>query len=86
MNLSPEHLGMVYEFDFQFADIPNIWLRTDVTVEEAFECLKTGLLNNRVVTRIKAFAITNSPTSVSFVYDINAAKSGSFPWTLLPSS
>ena len=83
--ITSEMLGTEYEFDFQFTDIPNFWLRTDVTIEEAFSVLKTGLLRNRPVSKIKMFAITTSDTAVSFVYDVIASKTGAFPWTLTSS-
>jgi hypothetical protein len=73
-----------YEFDFQFTDIPDMWLRADVTVTEALECIKTGLLKNRAVSRIKLFAINGDTCGVSFVYDVVAAKQGNNPWSLLP--
>lgn len=83
--LSPEHLGMVYSYDFQFVSIPDMWLQTDVTIQEAFDVIKTGLLKNQPVSKIKMFAITESETSVAFVYDVVGAKQGNFPWSLLPS-
>ena len=76
---------MTYEFEFQFTDIPNMWLRADVSVAQSLECIKTGLLKNRAVSKIKMFAITEGSNSVSFVYDIIASKSGNFPWSLLPT-
>lgn len=77
---------MVYEFEFQFEQTPNIWLRTDVTIADALACLKTGLLRNQVVTKVKLFAITESSTTVAFVYDITAAKSGNTPWSTLSTT
>lgn len=73
---------MVYEFDFQFTDVPNFWVRADVTIQEAFVVLQTGLLRNKPVSKIKMFAITDTAGSVSFVYDVIASKTGAFPWTL----
>lgn len=74
---------MVYEFDFQFTDVPGFWVRADVKVEEAFATLQTGLLRNRPVSKIKMFAITDTAGSVSFVYDVIASKTGAFPWSLI---
>lgn len=74
---------MVYEFEFKYESLPNIWLRTDVTVEEALHCIKTGLLRNEPVSQVKLFAITEGSESVSFVYDIINAKKGNSPWSLL---
>lgn len=73
---------MIYEFDFQFTEHPDLWVRTDITVEDALECLKTGLLKNSQVSRVKLFAINEGDVSVSFIYDITAAKSGNQPWTI----
>ena len=77
-------LGYKYSYDFQFTDIPNMWLSTDVTVQEAFEVLRTGLLRNRPVSKIKMFAINDidSGGSISFVYDVICSKTGAFPWSL----
>lgn len=80
--ITSEQLGTVYEFDFQFTDVPNFWLRTDVTIEESFNVLKTGLLRNKPVSKIKMFAINSDGSSVSFVYDVIASKTGAFPWSL----
>jgi hypothetical protein len=81
--VSLELLGLVYEFEFQFTDKPGLWVRTDVKVAEALECIKTGLLKNTPVARVKMFAISEGSLSVSFVYDIGAAKSGNNPWILI---
>lgn len=77
------HLNIKYEFDFQFVDKPNVWLRADVTVEEAFNAIKTGLLKNHQVSKINLFAITEGSQSVGFVYDVVAAKSGTQPWSVI---
>jgi hypothetical protein len=76
---------IIYEFEFQFESQPTLWLRTDVTVQQALDCIKTGLLKNLAVARVKLFSISESNQSISFVYDIAAAKSGNIPWSLLPS-
>jgi len=86
MQISSEALGKVYEYDFQFTDIPGMWLRTDVTIQESMEVLKTGLLRNRPVSKIKMFAINGDGDSVSFVYDVIASKTGAFPWSLTVTS
>lgn len=78
-----EELGsLAYSFDFQFADKPGLWLSSDVTVNQALDVLKTGLLKNHAVSKVKMFAINDGAKSVSFVYDVTAAKQGNFPWTL----
>ena len=74
-----------YEFDFKFVEMPDMWLRTDVTVLEALECIKTGLLKNKAVSQIKLFAISGEECSISFVYDVVAAKQGNNPWSILQS-
>ena len=75
------HLGLVYSFDFQFADKPNIWLQADINTNEALEVIKTGLFKNHSVSKIKLFAINCGDESVTFIYDVIAAKSGLNPWT-----
>lgn len=82
MNLSSQHLGTVYSFDCQFEALPDIWVSLDVTIEAALECIKTGLLHNKPVTRVKLFSISSDGDSVSFVYDIVQSKTGGFPWSL----
>ena len=83
--ITSEQLGTIYSFDCQFEALPNIWVSLDVTIQEAMECIKTGLLRNKPVTKIKMFAITTEGGSVSFVYDVVASKQGNFPWTLSAS-
>jgi hypothetical protein len=80
--ISPEHGLTVYSYDFQFTDMPGFWLSTDVTIQEAFEVLKTGLLRNKPISKVKMFAISSGDDSVSFIYDVIASKTGAFPWTL----
>ena len=80
--ISSEMLGTIYSFDFQFTSIPQMWLSTDVTIQQAFDCIKTGLLHNQAISKIKMFSINSDGSSVSFIYDIVAAKQGNFPWTL----
>jgi hypothetical protein len=81
--ITQDIMNIQYEFDFQFADIPTMWLRTDVSVVQALDCIKTGLLDNRAVSKIKLFAISEGDNTVSFVYDVVAAKQGNNPWSLL---
>lgn len=82
MQVSSELLGTAYSFDCQFEALPNIWVSLDVTVNEAYSALQTGLIRNKPITKIKMFAITADTSSVSFVYDVVASKQGNFPWTL----
>lgn len=78
------HLETVYEIEVQYELIPNQWVRLDVKIAEALEALKTGLLRNLAITRVKLFSITAKDSdAVSFVYDIAAAKSGNQPWSLV---
>ena len=83
--VSQDNLNTIYEFDLQFTDVPNFWLRTDVKISEAFDVLKTGLLRNRPISKIKMFAINADGQSVSFVYDVICSKTGAFPWSLSAS-
>lgn len=78
--------AMLYEFEFQFPEI-SIWVKTDVSVQEAFDCITTGLLRNKPVAKIRLFSINEDGTSHSFVYDIIAAKSGSgSPWGIFSTT
>ena len=79
---SQELPSLVYNFDFQFTSHPGIWLQMDVRTEEALHVFKTGLLKNHPVSKVKAFSINGDKESVHFVYDVNAAKQGNFPWSL----
>lgn len=77
---------VLYEFEFQFPEI-QIWVKTDVSVQEAFDCITTGLLRNKPVAKIKLFAINEEGTSHSFTYDIIAAKSGAGnPWGIFSTT
>lgn len=83
---SPMHSGLsaeniIYEFDFQYAD-NSLWVRADVTVIQAFTAISTGLLHNKPITKIQLFAIIEGERSISFVYDVTAAKKGNNPWSL----
>lgn len=79
--LLPED-NLTYELDFQYDSSPPVWTSADVTVTEALDTLKTGLLNNKPVAKIKLFAIFNTEISIEFVYDVRAAKQGNIPWSL----
>jgi hypothetical protein len=83
--ISKELGSTVYSFDFQLTSVPDMWLATDVTIDEAFATIKTGLLRNKAVSKIKMFSINADGESVSFVYDIEASKQGNFPWSLQSS-
>lgn len=76
--------NVVYEFEFLYTDNP-LWVRADISVATAYNTVLTGLLFNKAVSKIKLFAISEGEDSVSFVYDIAAAKSGNQPWSLLAS-
>jgi hypothetical protein len=78
----PESHNLTYELDYQYDTSSPIWATKDVTVLEALDILKTGLLNNKPVAKIKLFAIFDTKVSIEFVYDIRAAKQGSIPWSL----
>lgn len=78
--LSPKN-NFIFNLDFQY-EANQEWVNLDVTVLEAFDALKSGLIDNRPVTKIKLFAIFDTETSIEFVYDVRAAKQGNIPWTL----
>ena len=82
----PTELNITYELDFQYDTTPLVWTSLDVTVIEALDTLKTGLLNNKPVAKIKLFAIVDTDiipnVSMEFVYDVRAAKQGNIPWSL----
>ena len=81
--ISQELGSTVYSFECQFEALPNLWVSLDVTVEQALDAIKTGLLHNKVVTKIKLFVI-NTPDSdtIGFIYDVVAAKQGNNPWSI----
>jgi hypothetical protein len=79
---SQELLGTVYKFEFQFVDVPDLWLTIDISVGDSLEAIKTGLVKNRPISKIKLFAINTDDDSIAFVYDVVAAKQGNTPWTL----
>lgn len=63
----------VCEYELQFANNA-IWCKVDAEIREVEKLLETGLLRNVAVDRIKMFTVADS---VSMVYDIKAALSGS---------
>ena len=79
--MTPDSLAQKYSLEFQFTG-NSIWVSTDVSVEEALECFKTGLLRNQPVQRVKLFSVGEDDT-VHFIYDIVAAKTGAQPWGLV---
>ena len=83
--LAPAH-NLIYELDYQLDTSANvsspIWLSKDITVLEALDILKTGLLDNKPVAKIKLFAIFDTEISIEFIYDVRAAKQGSIPWLI----
>ena len=70
-----------YEFEFQYTDNP-LWVRADISIAVAYKTILTGLLLNKAVSKVKLFTITEGEESVSFIYDVGAAKSGNQPWSL----
>ena len=75
-------LNTIYEIEFQVPS-DSRWYKTDISVAESLEVIKTGLLSNKPVSKIKLFAITEGDSSANFIYDVVAAKQGSQPWSLL---
>ena len=72
-----------YEVEFKLKGIPFI-TRTDTTTVEILECLKTGLFRNQPVESISLFSIASDDgeQSHTFVYNMEAAKSGNQPWSI----
>ena len=70
-----------YEFEFQYTDNP-LWVRADISIAMAHKTILTGLLFNKAVSKVKLFTISEGEESVSFIYDVGAAKSGNQPWSL----
>ena len=78
---------MIYEFECIFTALPDVWVRLDVSTIDALMCLRTGLLNNQQVNKVKVFAITSDTESISFVYDILAANTASAnPWSTIAAT
>ena len=75
------------EFEFT-QESSTRFLRTDITIQQALDAINTGLLDNKPIGKIKLFAISEDDDSISFIYDVAAAKSGNNPWSLhqLPST
>ena len=74
---------IVFEFEFEFTSNPNLFVRADVSVIEAFVAITTGLLKNCPVSRVKLLTVSEGNSSVYFTYDVNAAQKGNKPWSLL---
>lgn len=72
----------LFELEFQFQDTPHVWLKVDQPLSTHLAALKTGLLFNKPITKVRLFEVTDSGQSVSMIYDVQAAKSGGQPWSL----
>lgn len=81
--ISQELLETTYSFEFEFTDLPGTWLSTTIEIQESLNAIKTGLLKNRSISKIKLFSILSDETSIYFIYDVTAAKSGNQPWSLM---
>jgi hypothetical protein len=79
--LSPQHLGVIFQFDFKFTDC-DVWLKADISIGESLEVLKTGLLRNKAVSQVKLFSVAEDGTEIGFIYHITNAKAGTQPWNL----
>jgi hypothetical protein len=75
-----------FELEFQFQDAPGIWLKSDQPLLVHLETLKTGLLFNKPITKMKLFEVADNNLTTSMVYDVAAAKSGGQPWALSTTS
>jgi hypothetical protein len=71
-----------FELEFQLQDTPNVWLKSDQPLSVHLETLKTGLLFNKPITKVKLFEVTDNNLVTCMIYDVNAAKSGGQPWSL----
>lgn len=72
-----------YEFEFEFTSHPGIFVRTDASVKQAFDSLKTGLFRSAPISRVKLFTVVEGSMIIAFTYDVNAAQKGNPPWSLL---
>ena len=77
--------NILTELDFNYSENPRT-LKTNVTIPQSLEVLKTGLLDNKPVSKVRLFSIEQDGLSVTFIYDIQAAKSGSQPWSIESNS
>ena len=69
--------------EFRLEEFP-CFVSANITMLQAFECINSGLLHNKPVRQVKLYTVTGEEgNSISLVYDIAAAKSGSNPWSMI---
>ena len=76
----------MYEFEFKFVGT-DFFVKTDVTVAEGLDALKTGLLRNKAISEVKLFSVTGQEhdggiMDAYHVYNVEAAKAGQQPWSV----
>jgi hypothetical protein len=74
-------MAIRFEFEFQFVDTPNVWLKVSIPLAQHLEAIKTGLLFNKPISKVKLFEVTDEESDIGFIYDVQAAKSGGQPWS-----
>lgn len=72
---------LIHEFEFQLSSMPGVWLKTDVTTTQSLSAIKTGLLHNQSLSKIKLFTVSDDDTTISYIYDVLAAKQGIQAWS-----
>ena len=72
----------IYEAEIKFKALP-FTTRVDVSTWDMLECLKSGLYKNQAVESVSLFSIHGDEEAQIFVYNIEAAKSGQQPWSVI---
>lgn len=74
------------EVEVQLDDMPNVWIKTDITLAQQVEMYNTGLLHNRPVVKIKLYETNHESgedeLKATHIYDVVAAKQGRNPWLI----
>jgi hypothetical protein len=79
-------LEILFDFEFSFASSPTQFIARELSIAEAFHVIKSGLIDNQPIAKVKLFTVIEATDAVSFIYDIAASKSGNSPWNLLEES
>ena len=72
---------LIHEFEFQLSSMPGVWLKSDVTTAQSLSAIKTGLLHNQSLSKIKLFTVSDDDTTISYIYDVTLAKQGIQAWS-----
>lgn len=72
---------LIHEFEFQLTTLPGVWLKTDISTSQSLQAIKSGLLHNQSLSKIRLFTISDDDTTIHYVYDVVAAKQGNNPWS-----